>query len=138
MTDHARKRRFGVSIPEDLADKLDKLSIALNMDRSSIVREALREYVHDHLHYIVPHQCVGVLVIVGADGCVRKLAAFEQFKGLVTSYNHVHVDGSCLEVVVVSGDSSEIAKLHRTLSGLRNCTVRYIPVLQSALPQPNH
>lgn len=123
-----RKRRFGVSIPSDLADDLEKLAKALGTDRSSIVRDALREYIHDHMHYLVPHECSGVMILMGNIDHERLHRVIEEFRDIIHSYNHTHVAGICIEILIVSGPSPRITLMHRTLVETKGCIVRYVPI----------
>ncbi len=126
MNNDTRKRRFGVSIPTDIADKLDELSNKLNIDRSSIIVDALKEYIHDHLHYLVPHRCTGLMILVGGNH-IDIANTLEEYRDVVSMYNHMHVHGKCIETLIVSGSSNRIADLHKRLCSI-GCRVRYIPV----------
>lgn len=121
------KRRFGVSIPSDIADALDKLAELTGSDRSSIVAEALRTYLHDHIHYTIPHKCTGFLIVVNREENIPTSLVIDKFKDIIYSYSHTHVDELCIEIFIVSGHSSRIADLDRTLRSM-SCSVRYIPL----------
>ncbi len=118
-------RRFGISIPEDLAEILDSLAERLGVPRSEIVREALRMYFREHAHYITKHRCYGIITVV-SEG-FRHLSTVEDFKDIVNTFSHIHIDEYCINSFVVSGDSEKIAELHKEL--LKVCRdVRYIPL----------
>ena len=121
----SKKKRFGISIPCDMADDLDRLAKELKCNRSSLVAEALRTYIHDHLHYITPHKCKGVIIVFGENGSDRSL--IEEFREIILSYNHYHIGKTCIETLIVDGDSSKIRELHSRLIN-RGCNIRYIPV----------
>jgi CopG family nickel-responsive transcriptional regulator len=122
------KRRFGVSIPSDIADALDKLAEAVNTDRSSLVAEALRTYIHDHLHYLVPHKCLGILIVIDRRGRLSSTGrVIEKYKDIIKNYTHNHVDNHCVEIFIVNGSSSRIRDLDRELRSI-GCSVRYIPL----------
>ncbi|ADI31566.1 CopG family ribbon-helix-helix protein [Staphylothermus hellenicus] len=121
------KRRFGVSIPSDIADALDKLAELTGSDRSSIVAEALRTYLHDHLHYMIPHKCTGFIIVVKKEKNVSPSIVIDKFKDIIQSYNHTHYEGKCIEIFFVSGYSGRIAELDRKLRSM-GCSVRYIPL----------
>lgn len=120
-----KKKRFGISIPYDMADDLDRLAKELKCDRSSLVAEALRTFIHDHLHYITPHKCRGVIIVFGENGSDRNL--IEEFREIILSYNHYHMGKTCIETLIVDGDSSKIRELHSRLIN-KGCNIRYIPV----------
>jgi len=123
----ARRRRFGVSVPEEIAEKLDELARIVNRDRSSLVAEALRVYLHDHEHLMRPHRCIGVIVAWSKDGDV-KVDVLEEYMDIVRGHLHAHLDGYCVNVILVEGDSERIASLARRLSSRGGCTARYIPL----------
>jgi len=58
------KVRFGISIPEDLSRELDELAEKTNVSRSELVEQAIRNMLNDYIHYLVPHECEGVMVAV--------------------------------------------------------------------------
>jgi len=123
------KRRFGISIRADLVNILDKLAEKLRADRSSIVEMALRVFLLDHIHYVVPHQCRGIMVLTGKYDKKILSSIVEEFRDVIHSYIHTHIDNSCVEIMIVSGHSSRISRLHSTLEGsIKGCNVRYIPV----------
>jgi len=118
------KRRFGISIPSELADKLDKLSEKLGCDRSRIVRMAIENIVHDHLYYLVKHRCRGIIVVKGSEDI---LDLIEKYRDLVIAYNHYHLADTCIATIIVDGFSTDITRLHREILG-RGCSSRYIPL----------
>lgn len=121
------KRRFGVSIPSNIAEALDKLAELTGSDRSSIVAEALRTYLHDHLHYMVPHKCTGFIIVVNKEKNISASIVIDKFKDIIQSYNHTHYRGKCIEIFFVSGYSGRIAELDKKLRSM-GCSVRYIPL----------
>lgn len=125
------KRRFGISIPEEIAKDLDELASKLETDRSSIVSEAIRTYVHDHLHYLTPHKCMGLLIIFSQKGekSYRKFfKIIEKYRDVIASYTHLHIDEKCIEVLVLSGSSGKIRDLHREFTVI-GCKARYLPLI---------
>ncbi len=120
------KRRFGVSLPEDVAATLDGIAEALGVTRSSIIEEAIRAYILDAGHLARSHRCVGVIVAL----CTEKnsLGILEEHKGIVVGHMHAHPDGKCADIIVVAGMSGEIARLVSRLKS-RGCNVRYIPLV---------
>ncbi len=121
------RRRFGVSLPEDIAESLDELARRLGRDRSSIVEDALREYMHDHLHFLEPHRCTGILLIIRSRGRKGFSEIVEKHQDVIRLYSHLHVDGRCIETLYVSGDSTRIACLAEELERM-GCRTRYIPL----------
>jgi CopG family nickel-responsive transcriptional regulator len=123
------KRRFGVSVPEELAEKLDRLSEIMRVDRSNLVSRAVEIFVEEYEHYIREHICQGVMVVVQADNSRRPEVSrlLEEYSDIVLLSLHHHVDSSCLEIVVVKGPSRRIAEMHSRLERI-GCKVRYIPL----------
>jgi len=128
MPTGGRKRRFGVSVPEDLAGALDRLAEALSADRSRLVSEALRAFVEDHEHHLAPHECTGLLIVVAASGRSKVPSLLEEFRDVIQGYNHFHTRGLCVEVIFVSGPSARVSALHGAVLKEPGCSVRYVPV----------
>jgi CopG family nickel-responsive transcriptional regulator len=123
------KRRFGISVTESVADAFDMLSKILGVDRSMLIEEALRSYLDDHRHLLIPHECRGVVAAVCHDN--REVAeVVRKYKNLVAGHFHIHLDGFCLDVFVVRGDSREIGRLIGSLKSL-GCRARYLPVREA-------
>jgi len=122
-----KKRRFGVSLPTEMADCLDQLASKLGVDRSSLIEDALKEYIHDHLHYLRPHKCMGVMIIIAHRMHQGIHGILERYKDIVSQYNHLHIGEKCIETMIIFGDSDKIAKLHEEL-GEAGCRIRYIPL----------
>lgn len=116
-------RRFGVSIPESLAEDLDRLSKILGVSRSEVVREALRVYLNEYSHYTMKHECCGIIVTVSSGS----LGVVEDYKDIINNYTHVHLEGRCINSFLVSGDSERIAEFHSKLLSICG-HVRYIPL----------
>ena len=131
-----RKKRFGVSVPESLAEDLDRLAEALGADRSSLVKEAIRAFVQEHKHHLVPHECTGVLILVVLPGCSGTPSLLREFGDVVQGYSHFHTRGLCIEVVLVSGPSARVKALHAALMKLPGYTVRYVPIAHELLCGP--
>ena len=123
----ARRRRFGVSIPEELAANLDALASKLGRDRSSIVAEALRTFIHDHIHLLRPHRCAGVIIVWSRSGDGLRIG-LEDYMDIVKGHMHTHIAGYCVHILAVEGDSERIASLTRILSSRPGCVARYIPL----------
>jgi len=125
----ARKKRFGVSLPSSLTNDLNRLAEELGVDRSRIVEEAVRQYVHDYLYLLIPHECMGVIIVTRKPG-----ASFDDFfkvvgeyRDIIKIYSHLHVGKACVETMIVSGDSGKIRSLHHRLHEV-GCEARYIPL----------
>lgn len=123
-----RKRRFGVAIPKELAESLDRLASILGSDRSRVVSEALSLFVQENLHYLSPHRCRGVFVLTGSEDDPSVYGALRKFRDMIRSYNHSHVGGECVETIVVSGPSQRVTELHKALMATKHCRLKFVPI----------
>ena len=121
------KVRFGVSLPEELGRQLDELARKVNVSRSELVEMAIKSMIADYMHYLVPHDCKGVMVALcpGDSGSERVV---EEFSDVISTYVHSHQDNMCLEVLLLSGPSRRISELHGRLTKI-GCGVRFLPSL---------
>lgn len=121
-------RRFGVSLPKEVAEALEKLSKELGVTRSEVVASALVEYLEARRsHSEAGHQCLGVLLAL-SDGFIDLGDITEENRDAIVAYTHLHIEGKCLTVAVVKGDGVKIEKL--TISLSKNASVvRYVPLL---------
>lgn len=122
-------RRFGVSLPKEVADVLDRLSRELGVTRSQVVLEALQNYIaHAKAHGADGHTCFGVALALAQDlGSVEDL--LEQFRKIIVNYSHIHMDDRCLLILVLKGSGEEVARLSAQMAH-RAETYRYIPLDQ--------
>jgi CopG family nickel-responsive transcriptional regulator len=119
------KKRFGVSIPKELAERVDDLAEKLDVSRSEVIQEALKAYIRDHIHYLIRHECCGIITLVSEN--LEHLKVVEDFRDIIAEFTHIHVEGICVNSFIVSGDSLRIAELHNRL--LKVCKeVRFIPL----------
>ncbi len=125
----SRKRRFGVSVPADLAGDLDRLAEMLGVDRSRLVEQALRSHVHDYLYLLVPHSCMGILVVTRTPGASMEefFRVVAEYRDVIRIYSHLHVEEACVETMIVSGSSERIRGLYRRLEEV-GYHARYIPL----------
>ncbi|MDM7274658.1 MAG: ribbon-helix-helix protein, CopG family [Thermoprotei archaeon] len=119
------KRRFGVSISRDLADRLDELTKILDMDRSSLVEAALRSMIVEHAHYLVSHECSALIVLI----CSEETSISEvlmEFKDINITHLHDHKEARCNQIIIAAGQSTRIAKLYAKLNKVRKCRAKYV------------
>lgn len=121
------KRRFGVSIPEELLGRIDSLSRELMVSRSSLIEELIRDGIEEKSHLLKPHKCRGVLIVVskGSESTVRVL---EKYGSCIVSRNHQHSEGCCVDISFVEAQSSEILNLRKELRKIKGVSERYIPL----------
>ncbi|BAN89880.1 CopG family ribbon-helix-helix protein [Aeropyrum camini] len=122
------RRRFGVSMHEDLARRLDEASRSLGVERSRLVEKAVEALLDDYKHLLSRHSCSGIIIVSCHTGGEAEIAgAVEKFRDIVAARLHSHTRSSCIEAIIVEGDSARIAMLHRKLESL-GCGARYISI----------
>ncbi len=123
------KRRFGISLPEDLVEKIDELSSKLGMSRSSLIQSILVEVIEDRVHLLTPHRCRGVLIVV-SEGRSSELVSrvLERYGSCVITRTHHHTKGACVDVSFVEGDSQIILELESSLRKIKGVIERYLPL----------
>jgi CopG family nickel-responsive transcriptional regulator len=119
------KKRFGIAIPTELVNELDTLVKDLNMNRSKLVEQAIKEFLCEFKHYLKPHECTGVMLIFDTASS-RSSDIIDEFRDIILAYTHHHVGDRCIEIIVLKGSSETIAKLHKKLLG-NNHRCRFIP-----------
>ena len=120
------RKRFGVSLPEDLADRLTILSEKLGVDRSRLVEEAVRAYLEDYNHLQHPHKCRGILIIRCPDwGEARRIS--EEHRRIISNIVHEHSGDYCYEALFIEGDSTQVSSLYSSILKA-GCKARYIPL----------
>ncbi|MEB3844723.1 MAG: ribbon-helix-helix domain-containing protein [Desulfurococcales archaeon] len=120
------KSRFGISIDKSVAERLSRLAEVLGVDRSRLVEEAVRQYLDDHKHMLVPHECRGIIVGLCPDN-IAVASKVRDYKDIVSSHMHIHIDGKCIDIIVVQGPSRIIGKLYASLEH-DNCKTRFLPL----------
>ena len=122
------KKRFGISIPDDLYNNLNELSKQLDTNRSDLVEQAVKTFINDYKHYLTPHNCIGVMIISCKDETAAK-EAIDKFQDVAKTYIHTHENNVCIELLFVSGPSAKIAELQKSLEKEGKCQPRYVPLI---------
>ncbi len=123
------KKRFGVSVSSTVAEDIDMLAKILKVERSTVVEEALREYLDDHRHLLIPNECAGVITAVCPDN-IGVASIVREFKSIIVGHFHLHLHGMCLDVLTVHGESRKIGELLGRLKKI-GCRARYLPVKET-------
>ncbi|MBN2057190.1 MAG: nickel-responsive transcriptional regulator NikR [Candidatus Saganbacteria bacterium] len=105
--------RFGVSIPDDLLAKFDKLIARKGYaNRSEAIRDLMRDVIVEQ-SVAEDREVVGTVTIV-YDHHTRDLSdrlndiQHDSYHSIVST-THIHLDHhNCLEVLIVKGKSSEV------------------------------
>jgi CopG family nickel-responsive transcriptional regulator len=120
-----RKKRFGVSIDAELAEEINNLSQVLRVDRSKVIEEAVRSFLEDHRHLILPHECSGAIAALCND-LSQVSEIVKAYRSVIVSHFHMHIKDRCIDLIVVNGNSHTIGELYGELKNI-GCRVRYLP-----------
>jgi len=110
-------KRFGVSIPADLLEWLDKLAKKKGYtNRSEAIRDLIRDHFVEEEWQKKDSQVVGTVTIVyshHAHELSDKLNDLQhKFCKNIVSSTHIHLDPhNCLEVVIVRGKSVRVLEI---------------------------
>lgn len=119
-------KRFGVSLPTELAEAVDKLSQELGVTRSDVVANAVQEYLEARKSH-ADHECIGVVLAL-ADDMSDLGDVIEGNRDYLLAYTHMHVEGKCLAIAVVKGNGGQLQRIAMELSKKAQ-VVRYTPLL---------
>jgi CopG family nickel-responsive transcriptional regulator len=110
-------KRFGVSIPDELLNKLDKLAKKKGYsNRSEVLRDLVRDRFVDEQWSSGRGEVVGTVTLVydhHAHELAEKLTDLQHshYKNIVST-THIHLDQhNCLEVLVVRGKSQKVKEI---------------------------
>lgn len=109
-------KRFGISLPEELAVEVDKISRELGVTRSAVVAQAVSAFVQLYSKHLKEgHLCLGAILSL-AESTEAVGHIMEQYKDLIASYSHIHIGDRCLSVFVVHGDGRRVGEFLMGLS----------------------
>ncbi|MFW9793902.1 MAG: nickel-responsive transcriptional regulator NikR [Candidatus Thorarchaeota archaeon] len=129
-------KRFGVSVPEDLLEKFDKIVRQKEyVGRSEAIRDAMRGYISQVELESDQEGTVASLNIVYRHKprlMAELMKAQHEAHINVVSTIHVHVSQShCLEVITLKGDKQAIANMANKISGLKG--IEYVRLFSFVL-----
>jgi len=122
------KRRFGISLPSDMVEKIDKLASILMIDRSKVIEQMLADSIEDRTHLLNPHKCRGVLIVISSGKDTHIVSqVFESYGECVKTRTHYHSGDVCIDIGIVEAESRDILSMKRDFRRLKNVKERYLP-----------
>ncbi|MEM1619751.1 MAG: ribbon-helix-helix domain-containing protein [Fervidicoccaceae archaeon] len=124
-----RKKRFGVSIDSSLWRDLVELSKSRSVTRSAIVEEALKVFLNNAKHAHRRHACCGLVVATARSAEEREKVSriIESGHPVIRGVIHSHVEGLCIALLYVEGDSDGVASVSEALAS-NGVTSYFIPL----------
>lgn len=128
--------RFGVSVPENLLKKFDRLIKSRNYkNRSEAIRDLIRESFveEDWSHTKVVAGGISMVYDHHQRQLVNKLIETQhKFHNLIISSQHIHLDhDNCLEFIVVKGKAEEVKNLYNMLKSTKG--VKHVGLMKSTI-----
>jgi len=117
--------RFGVSVPEELLGKFDKIIEEKGyVNRSEAIRDMMRDFIVRHEWETGDSEVAGTITMLynhdEAEVVKELLDLQHEYLGEIISSIHVHMDKhNCLEVVIVKGKASRIKEIADRLLSLK-------------------
>ena len=118
--------RIGVSLPENLLTKFDKIIEKRGYSsRSEGIRDAIRSYI-THYEWMgdIKGRRVGTISIIydhTKRGLSNSLTEIQHdYSNIITSSLHVHLDhDNCLEVIILDGEGEDVKSVAERLMALK-------------------
>ncbi len=117
--------RFGVSVPEELLEKFDRIIKEKGyVNRSEAIRDMMRDFIVRHEWETGDAEVAGTITMLynhdEADVVKELLDLQHDYLEEIISSIHVHMDlHNCLEVVIVKGKASRIKEIADRLLSLK-------------------
>lgn len=117
--------RFGVSIPEELLEKFDRIIEEKGyVNRSEAIRDLIRDFIVRHEWEVGDTEVAGTITMLynhdEADVVKELLDLQHNYLEEIVSSIHVHMDEhNCLEVVIVKGKAKRIKEIADRLLSLK-------------------
>ncbi|WP_297507100.1 nickel-responsive transcriptional regulator NikR [Thermococcus sp.] len=117
--------RFGVSVPEELLERFDRIIKERGyVNRSEAIRDLMRDFIVRHEWEVGDAEVAGTITMLynhdEADVVKELLDLQHDYLEEIISSIHVHMDEhNCLEVVIVKGKASRIKEIADRLLSLK-------------------
>ena len=121
MPQKMKVTRFSVSLPPSLVEKLDEVWKNMHYEnRSKAIHDAVRSFITEfEWRRGETGRITGaVLVLYYLDkpGLLDEITRVQhQFKNVISSTMHLHLENKCLEIIAVEGSVQEIRSLSQVL-----------------------
>ena len=130
-----RRKRTGISLPENLLQEVDEFISATGIrSRSKIIADALKQYLTEHKLLLEREKkLLGILIVTynekRGDTVKRLLDAQHEFLGDIRASLHVHLTHErCLETILIEGQSTDVLKLLEKIENIVGVEmVRFVP-----------
>ena len=119
-----RIKRFGVSLEEDLLEKLDSLARRNKFpNRSQAIRSLIRKNLVED-DWKANKEVAGALVLIydhhRRELLTKSTEVQHHYQSLIISTQHVHLDHhNCLEIIALKGKAFKLKELSDRLSALK-------------------
>jgi CopG family nickel-responsive transcriptional regulator len=122
------KKRFGVSIPIDIVERLNEVKELSGVDRSMLVAKALEEYLHDELHGVDEHKCSGLLILYGPPPPLSLIPS--ELAEIIKGVFSVKLSGGLVTIVFLEGGFRDIREVRKHIMRVRGAgkPLRFIPL----------
>ena len=121
--------RFSVAMPESLLMRFDALVAkrGLAKNRSEVIRDLVRDALIEEECSIPGEEVMGTLTIVfdhHAGDVREKLDSIQhEYFGQIVTSMHVHLDAhTCMEVIILRGESTQIQTVSNMILGTKGVT----------------
>ncbi len=120
----SRPKKFGVYVPEDLADDLEKcMRVTGIRSRSAVIREALRLFVAEHAWEAAGRAAgiIGVLYNHTAKGVDEELTEIQHhYLDEIVATVHVHLTKEeCMLAIIVRGEVPRLRELVHKIESIK-------------------
>jgi CopG family nickel-responsive transcriptional regulator len=116
--------RFSVSAPPELLEDFDGVIGRLGQDRSKAIQQAMRLFLSEHRWMSMEGECAGAIIVTydhGVHESEEEITDLQhQFRGVVNSALHLHIDESnCLQMIAIRGSAEVVNRLIGRLSACK-------------------
>lgn len=128
---------ISISIPDTLLEKLDTIINERGYSsRSEAIRDSIRGYISDYNWESTLTGEMDVVIVFTYDKSsktaihkIYEILHQDKYDDMIISNLHLHIESTCIEVLVVKGGAKVIRSLHGSLSALKEINiVKVLPI----------